>query len=135
MKWQIAAGLLLVAVFTSGQTGSQAVIVTKESAKWVHEAKDPPGSESVFLREDPATGGVELLVSYPPGHVFAPHWHDSNERIVVTEGTLTFGDQSVGSGGYAFLPAKEVQRGACTSKTKCVFYVSWDGSPKSHPAK
>jgi quercetin dioxygenase-like cupin family protein len=111
------------------------VIVSKEGAKWVHEAQDPPGAESVFLREDPATGGMELLVNYPAGHVFAPHWHDSNERIIVTEGTLSIGEKSIGPGGYAFLPAKEVQRMSCTSKTKCVFYLSWDGNPKSHPAK
>jgi len=135
MKWQIAGFLSLIATVTSGQAGSPAVIVSKEGAKWMHEAKDPPGSESVFLREDSATGGIELLVSFPAGHVFTPHWHDSNERIIVTEGTLSIGEKSIGAGGYAFLPAKEVQRLSCTSKTKCVFYLAWDGNPKSHPAK
>jgi len=115
---------------------AQSVVVNRETAKWVHEKRDPPGAESVVVREDAATGGLELMVSFPPGHVFAPHWHDSNERIVVLEGRLSLKEGStekfVESGGYAFLPAKQPQRLSCASKTKCVFYLAWDGNPASH---
>jgi quercetin dioxygenase-like cupin family protein len=118
------------------QAQSPAVIVNRDTAKWVHEKRDPPGAESVVLREDAKTGGLELLVTYPAGHMFTPHSHESNERIILLEGRLSLrtGDapeQILHPGGYAFLPAKEPQRLACTSDTRCVFYVAWDGSPRS----
>jgi quercetin dioxygenase-like cupin family protein len=128
----------LMAVFSFGQSMGGAVIVNLNKANWTHESEDPPGTESVVLREDTRTGGLELLVSYPPGHVFAPHSHDSNERIFLIEGRLAVGlakDQKfVEPGGYAFLPAREVQHLACVSRKRCRFYVSWDGDPRTRPA-
>ena len=131
----MVAFLTLAAAFSSAQSTNAAVVVNLDKAKWTREAKDPTGSESVVLREDSKTGGLELLVSYPPGHVFTPHSHESNERILLIEGRLAVGqgaDQKVlEPGGYAFLPAREVQRMSCVSKERCRFYVSWDGSPRS----
>jgi len=77
-----------------------------------------------------------LLVRFPAGHVFKPHWHESNERIIVLEGRLAIGqgDQQiqVDAGGYAFLPAREVQYLTCSSKTRCTMYLGWDGKFASH---
>ena len=116
----------------------QAVIVNPANAKWTHEANDPPGAESVLLREDPRSGGVELFVRYPGGHVFAPHWHNANERIMLIEGRLSLRQGSevkyLEPGGFAFLPAKEVQVMSCVSETRCTFYLSWDAKPDFHPA-
>jgi glyoxylate utilization-related uncharacterized protein len=113
-----------------------AAVVNPGTAKWTHESRDPAGAESVVLRENPKSGALELFARYPAGHVFTPHWHDSNERIVLMEGRLSLGGDEGESflepGGYAFLPARKVQRLACVSKTRCSFYVYWDGSPKSH---
>jgi quercetin dioxygenase-like cupin family protein len=96
-----------------------------EGAHWSRGPGDPPGGESLVLREDPRTGGLELLVRYPAGHVFAPHWHDANERIVLLEGRLALRDgdaeKIVGPGGYAYLPAREVQRLSCISRSGCLF--------------
>src|SRR6266567_550395 len=95
------------------QTGPGAAITANlAEAKWTHDAGDPPGSETVMLREDPKTGAMELLARYPAGHVFAPHWHSVNERIVVLEGKLSVkvgegAETSLDPGGFAFLPAKE----------------------------
>src|SRR5690242_5858410 len=86
---------LLAAVLAWGQrpaARSAAMVVNAKGAKWEHGAKDPPGSESVVLREDGATGGLELFVRYPAGHVFPAHWHDANERIVLLEGRLSLRD-------------------------------------------
>jgi len=130
------AGSLAIA---SGQPASKAIVTNLDTAKWTHEKGDTPGSESVFLRVEPATGGMDLLVRFPPGHVIPPHWHESNERIIVLEGQLTLrqdsGDIQMNAGGFAFLPAREVQRLSCTSATRCTFYLTWDGKPQSHPAK
>ena len=122
-----------------GQSAPKAVITNLDTAPFHHDQGDAPGSESVLLHEDPRNGGMDLLVRFPAGHVFAPHWHDSNERIIVLEGQLTLTENSgpsvVNQGGFAFLPAHEVQRLACTSQSRCTFYLAWDGNPKSHPAK
>jgi quercetin dioxygenase-like cupin family protein len=81
---------------------------------------------------------MELLVEYPAGHVLKPHWHDSNERIVMLEGSLSLWhadtEALLEAGGYGFLPARELQTMTCVSKTRCSFYVAWDGNPKSRPA-
>ena len=115
---------------------SDLVIVDPDTAKWEHESNDPPGSESVVLREDRRTGALELLVRYPAGHVFKPHWHTANERIVLLEGRLSI---EVGQtrklltpGGFAFLPAKQTQHLSCVSDTRCAFYVHWDGKLDFH---
>ena len=110
--------------------------MNQSTAKWVPEG----GSESVTLREDPQTGAVEMLVRYPAGHVFKPHWHTANERMVLIEGRMSLRQGSgaetfLEPGGYAFLPAKEVQRTACVSKTRCTFYVYWDGKLDFQPAR
>jgi glyoxylate utilization-related uncharacterized protein len=71
--------------------------------------------------------------------VFGPHWHSTNERIILIEGRLSMrqgaDEKFLEPGGYAFLPAKEVQRLMCVSKTRCTFYVYWDGKLDFHPAK
>ena len=129
------AGVLAIA---GAQPASQAVVVNLDTAHWTHDPGDPPGSEGVMLHQDAATGGMDLLVRFPAGHVIAPHFHESNERIVVAEGQLTLkregGDTVIRAGGFAFLPAKEVQRLSCSAQTRCTFYLSWDGKPTSHPS-
>ena|ERR1700735_1833547 len=131
-------GLLIVVnlAIAAGQAPSKAIVTNLDIAKWTVEKG---GSESVLVRTDAATGGMELLVRFPSGHVIPPHSHDSNEHIVVLEGQLTLhqdsGDAILNTGGIAYLPAKEVQRLSCTSKGRCTFYLAWDGNPASHAAK
>jgi quercetin dioxygenase-like cupin family protein len=114
------------------------VVVNLDTAQWLHGKGDAEGSGGVQLHTDAAGGGMDLLVRFPSGHIIAPHSHDSNERVVVVEGQLTLGqvggESKIDAGGYAFLPAHEVQRLSCTSKTRCTFYLFWDGNPQSHPA-
>ncbi len=123
----------------AAQTASQAVLVNLDTANWAKDQGAPADTGGVALHTDPATGAMDLLVRFPAGHVIAPHFHDSNERVIVVEGQLTLrqdsGDKLINTGGYAFLPAHEVQRLSCTSKTRCTFYLSWDGKPDSHSAK
>jgi quercetin dioxygenase-like cupin family protein len=136
----LGAALLFTGMAISQNTPSEPkLIVNPATAKWAHDKGDPPGSESVMLRQDAKTGGMELLVRFPAGHLFAPHWHESNERIFVVEGQLSLKKDSSESlvevGGFAFLPAKEIQRLSCSSKSRCTFYLSWDGNPKTFAAK
>jgi quercetin dioxygenase-like cupin family protein len=132
----LIAGSIAVA---AGQAGPKPIMTNLDTAKWTSEKGDVAGSASGLLHEDPTTSGMELLVRFPPGHAIAPHWHESNERIIVLEGQLTLqrddGDTQLNTGGYAFLPAHEVQRLSCSAKTRCTFYLAWDGKPQSHAAK
>jgi len=125
----------LAAAHPDGSVG-KAVIVNPTENKWQHDPGDPPGSQSIVLREDAKTSEIELLARYPPGHVFPPHWHSANERIVLLEGrmSITNGNtvEYLDSGGFAYLPAKELQRMACVSQTECRFYVYWDGKLDFH---
>jgi len=131
--------VFLGAAAVTAQSDSKAVIVNLATAKWTHDRGAPPETEGVMIRADEKTGGMDILARYPAGHVIAPHFHDSNERIFVAEGQLTLARESgavhIDTGGFAYLPAQEVQRLSCTSKTRCSFYLSWDGNPASHPAK
>jgi quercetin dioxygenase-like cupin family protein len=121
--------LLPAAAFAiaAAQPTSNMVLANLATARWGRDKGDAPGMESVLLREDAGTGGMELLVRFPPGHVIAPHWHESNERIIVLEGRLTLrqdtGETALERGGVAFLPARGT------------VYLSWDGNPKSHAAR
>jgi quercetin dioxygenase-like cupin family protein len=122
----------------ASQATSEAIVTNLSTANWTHEKGAVAGSEGVMLHADPKTGGMDLLVRFPAGHVIAPHFHDSNERVVVVEGQLTLrregADATIDTGGFAYLPAREVQRLSCSSKTRCSFYLMWDGKPDSHPA-
>src|SRR5215831_604896 len=135
-KLLTAAATLAMA---AAQPVSNAIVTNLETAKWSHDKGDAPGMESVFLRDDARSGGIELLVRFPAGHVIPPHSHDSNERILVLEGRLMLrqggGETALNAGAYAFLPAHEVQRLSCSTGGRCTVYLAWDGSPKSHPEK
>jgi hypothetical protein len=37
-------------------------------------------------------------------------------------------------GGYAYLPARQVQKMTCASETRCSYYVFWDAPLDFHPA-
>ena len=132
--------LAIPTIFLFSQPASNSrVLANLATAKWLHESGDPPGAESVTLREDSKTGAMELLVRYPAGHVFRPHWHTANERMILLEGRMSmrYGDKDefLEPGGYAYLPAKEVQRLACVSRTRCTFYVYWDSKLDFNPAQ
>ena len=95
---------LILGTLSAACAQSQAVLTNLATAKWTHDKGDPPGTESVMLRADEATGGMDLLVRFPAGHVFKPHSHQSNERIIVLEGQLTLkresGDSSLDEGEW-----------------------------------
>src|SRR5258708_4119185 len=114
---------LLLVLALPAQNGNRLLMVDPESADWQHERFDPPGAESVLLRDDSATGGTEMLVRYASGYKFEPHWRSANERIVVVEGTMRVEvdgiEKMLGPGSYAWMPARHLQKEACVSETRC----------------
>jgi glyoxylate utilization-related uncharacterized protein len=135
----VATGAILWAGLGIAAPPDSMLLVNSSSAKWEHDAGDPAGSESITLREDPTSGATELFARYPAGHVFAPHWHSANERVVLLEGRMSIQDgekkKMLEAGGYAYLPAKVPQKMACVSSTACSFYVYWDGKLDFHKAE
>ena len=119
---------------TPGNPGR--VLVNPGDAKWETGAH---GSESATLREEKLSGALEVFARYPAGHVFPPHWHSANERIVLIEGRIAIEDGAqkryVEPGGYAYLPAHQIQKMTCASETRCSFYVFWDSTLDFHPAE
>jgi anti-sigma factor ChrR (cupin superfamily) len=137
-KLSICLGLAILAVALYGQTKTSAegrVLANPTDVKWESAAS---GSESATLREDPKSGSVELFARYPAGHVFPPHWHSGNERIVLIEGRIAIEDgpakRFIEPGGYAYLPARQIQKMVCASEGRCSFYVFWDAPLDFHPA-
>jgi anti-sigma factor ChrR (cupin superfamily) len=129
--------MALAAVLSAQQTTSSTdgrVFANPAEVKWERAAS---GSESVTLREDPKAG-IEVLARYPAGHVFSAHWHSANERIVLIEGRIAIedgpGKRFIEPGGYAYLPAHQIQKMTCASETRCSFYVFWDAPLDFHPA-
>ena len=70
---------------------------------------------------------------------FRPTGIVRTRRIVLIEGRLSIEDSDaqrlIEPGGYAYLPATEVQSMTCASQTRCSFYVFWDAALDFHPAK
>lgn len=127
----LTLAVLLAAAGSPAKSGR--LLANPEAVKWEKAAN---GSESTTLRENPE--GVELLARYPAGHIFPPHWHSANERVVLLQGRISMeqdGKQEfLEPGGYAYMPAKQVQRMKCVSDMRCAFYVFWDGPLDFHPA-
>jgi len=124
---------ILLAFLLLASPESKQVIVNPSEVKWTHDKDGPPEAESALVRADETTHGLELLVRYEGGHVFKPHWHTSNERMILFEGRLSINGKMLEPGGVAYLPARELQTLVCVSKTRCSFYIQWDGDPKSQP--
>src|SRR5437899_12982018 len=121
------APLFVCALAFAQSTFAQTVAVLVPDlakAKWTHEANDAPGSESIFLRQDEKTGGMDLLVRYPAGQKLSPHWHSVNERLILLEGKVTVkvgegGETTLTPGAFVFVPAKEPHRLSCVSEPRC----------------
>jgi quercetin dioxygenase-like cupin family protein len=142
MKGLAFAVVLALGVLAVGQAGKlgpstgRGTALNQAEAGWHHSASEPQGVENVALHEDTATGSLDVFARYPGGYTIPPHWHSSNERILLTEGRLQVeinGKQkTLDPGGFAFLPARELQRISCVSKTRCVMYMSWDSTFDLH---
>lgn len=136
-KLPLCLCFLAITALINGQvkTSEGRVFANPSESKW---EKSSGGSESVTIREDSKTGTVALLARYPAGHVFPPHWHSGNERIVLIEGRLSIedgpGKRALEPGGYAYLPARQIQKMTCISETRCSFYVFWDAPLDFHAA-
>ena len=90
----IAAGALGAAAAQVGIAQGAHTAINANEMKWGAAPPSlPPGAEAVILDGDPAKAGDSFTVrlKFPDGYKVPPHWHPTDERIVVLSGTLMMG--------------------------------------------
>jgi quercetin dioxygenase-like cupin family protein len=68
-------------------------MVTPDQVKWGPAPPSlPPGAQLAVLDGDPGkTGFFTIRGKFPDGYVVPPHWHPTDEHVVVLSGTLMMG--------------------------------------------
>jgi len=76
----------------------------------------PPGAQAAVLDGDPTKPGLFVIrVKFPDGYRVPPHWHPTDEHVVVVSGTLMAGMgakadeasmQALVAGSYVKMPRK-----------------------------
>jgi quercetin dioxygenase-like cupin family protein len=98
-------------------SGTHAIhlVVTPDQIKWGPAPPSlPPGAQMAVLEGDPSKAGrFTIRAKFPDGYRVPPHWHPTDERIVVLQGTFGMGlgerfDMAAGRelpvGSYAVTP-------------------------------
>lgn len=116
-----------------GQMASGHVIVSADQIVWGPTPPGlPPGGQAAVLDGDPSKAGMPftIRVKLPDGYTVPPHWHPSDENLLVLSGTLMVGQsetldpakaQPLTAGSYAKMP-KEMRHFAM-AKGETTFQV------------
>jgi len=136
---------------SSGLPATAHVMLEAASLKWIDAPPGlPPGARIAVVAGDPSKPGPFVIrAQVPAGYKVAPHWHPGDENLTVLSGTIALGMgetwnestmKSVGTGGYAALPAE--MRHYFLSKTASTFQVHGMGpfvvnyvNPADDPSK
>jgi len=81
--------------------GSVSGIVHSQDMPWISQP-GIEGSEIKLLRTIPETGGMVFLLRIQPGVKGAMHKHFASAEYFVLQGTVRFGDETLGPGSYAY---------------------------------
>jgi quercetin dioxygenase-like cupin family protein len=110
-------------------------IVSLDTIKWMPcdpNAADPGACQLAYFKGDPSKEPNYKMIKAKAGFVFPPHWHNNNEYLVVTQGSIVIAaeggqeqDQALGVGDFLFIPARRVHWGSCPQE--CIFYLGVDG--------
>ena len=94
------------------------VVLTPDDLKWGPAPPGlPPGAQLAVLRGDPSKAGssFHMRVKFPEGYKVPPHWHPTDENVVVIQGTMMIGagdtfDESnmkvMPAGSYGLMPMR-----------------------------
>lgn len=92
------------------------VMVTPDEVKWGPAPPGlPAGAELAVIDGDPSKAGAAFTIraKFPDGYKVPPHWHPTDERVTVLQGSLGVGvgnkfDAAAGrelaAGSYAAMP-------------------------------
>ena len=75
-------------------TNAAHLLVTPDQVKWGPAPPSlPPGAQMAVLEDDPSKAGAPftIRVKLPDGYRVPPHWHPTDERIIVLHGTFGMG--------------------------------------------
>src|SRR6185503_17885391 len=69
------------------------VMISPDQVKWGPGPPSlPPGAELAVLSGDPSkAGSFTMRVKFPAGYKVPPHWHPTDENVVVISGTMLLG--------------------------------------------
>jgi quercetin dioxygenase-like cupin family protein len=81
--------------------GSVSGIIHSQDMPWVSQP-GIEGSEIKLLRTIPETGGMVFLLRIQPGVKGPMHKHFASAEYYVLQGSVTFGDERLGPGSYAY---------------------------------
>jgi quercetin dioxygenase-like cupin family protein len=114
-----AAAILSGGAFSAVRAqGHNHVTQTPAEAQWGPAPPMlPPGAQIAVLSGDPTKPvSYSVRLKFPANYTIPPHSHPTDENVVVTSGSLTFGmgevlkktdaaNKTVAAGGYALAPA------------------------------
>jgi quercetin dioxygenase-like cupin family protein len=127
------------------------IIVNASQLKWGPAPPAlPAGAQAAILDGDPSKPGpFAIRMKVPDGYTVPPHWHPTDENLVILSGTLSMGvgdkfDEAsmhaLTAGGYTKMPAKT--RHYVRAKGETTFQVYGTGpftityvDPKDDPRK
>lgn len=100
---------------TSGAAGAAPVMFVSSEAKWSPAPSMlPEGAEFTVVEGDPTQSGpFTLQLKMPDGYKVPPHWHPTDERLTLVQGTLAMGMgekwsdddmKSMTAGSFVLLP-------------------------------
>ncbi len=114
--WSLVLPAFLAAGAAFAQPASP-VVSSVTDAKWGPAPPMlPPGAEIAVLSGNPmGTGAYAVRLKFPPNYAIPAHSHPTDENVVVTKGSLTFGmgdklsktakgNKTLSPGGYAMMP-------------------------------
>jgi quercetin dioxygenase-like cupin family protein len=79
---------------TVGDGSASHVLVTPDAITWGPAPPAlPAGAQVAVLQGDPSKAGLSFTMraKFPDGYKVAPHWHPTDENVVVLQGTLMLG--------------------------------------------
>lgn len=126
----------------AAEPGAEPALAVQPTAKEVQWGPCPPifakGCEIAVLHGNPAEPNADVWLRVPPGFHLPPHTHSSNERMVLSTGTLEvrYENQArvvLEKGDYAFGPAKRAHEARCIGKKSCTLFIAFEGPVDALP--
>jgi quercetin dioxygenase-like cupin family protein len=102
---------------TAPAAAAKHVMVAADEVKWGPAPPSlPPGAQAAVLDGDPTKAGLfAVRLKFPNGYTVPPHWHPTDEHLVILSGTLLMGtgpklDESsmhaLAPGAYSKIPRR-----------------------------
>ena len=137
MRTAVVSAVVAVAAVAAfrtvvGQTPAAHTIINASEIKFAPGPEGlPPGAQFAVLEGDPSKAGAPFAIraKMPDGYRVPPHWHPTDEKIVVLSGTLMLGMgdkvdmkamkamHGLTAGGFANMPANARHYAAAKGET------------------